>query len=101
MRLSAGMWTIIISLPKSVTSRNVVKWVALKTIISNLNSLSLFKAISDQLKRTNEAHGGRLVNLADLIETERQLSEKEVLLSLYGQYNAGKSTLINALLQNR
>ncbi len=49
----------------------------------------------------NEAHGESLVILADLCETERQLSEKEVLLSFYGQYNAGKSTLINALLHDR
>lgn len=42
-----------------------------------------------------------LVSLKELDEIQRKLKEKEVLLSFYGHYNAGKSTLINALLQNR
>ena len=40
------------------------------------------------------------LGLTDLDETERLLSKKEVSVSFYGPYNAGKSTLLNAILQN-
>lgn len=46
-------------------------------------------------------HNDELVAVADLDETQRQITEKEVLISFYGQYNAGKSTLLNAILQNK
>lgn len=49
----------------------------------------------------NQLHHEEFVAIADLGETERQLLEKEVLLSFYGQYNAGKSTILNAILQNK
>ena len=49
-------------------------------------------------KLFNKEH---FLDAAELNETERQLLEKEVLLSFYGQYNAGKSTLLNAILHNK
>ena len=61
----------------------------------------LFQEIQEQILKVNKIHGEEFVLKVDLKETERQLLEKEVLLSFYGQYNTGKSTLLNAILQNR
>ena len=34
-------------------------------------------------------------------ETRKQLKRKEVIVSVFGRHNCGKSTLLNALLGNR
>ena len=56
--------------------------------------------MSKELRKMNQAYDQKLFDLTELDETEQQLSKKEVLLSFYGQYNAGKSTLINAILHS-
>ena len=59
------------------------------------------KVIDEQLHKINGIHGEELVSESDLQETQRQLLEKEVILSFYGQGNAGKSTILNAVLRNK
>jgi tRNA U34 5-carboxymethylaminomethyl modifying GTPase MnmE/TrmE len=43
----------------------------------------------------------KCVDEADLIETRNQLQQNELFLAVYGQYNVGKSTLLNAIFKER
>jgi tRNA U34 5-carboxymethylaminomethyl modifying GTPase MnmE/TrmE len=39
------------------------------------------------------------VDETDLDETRNQLEHNELFITVYGQYNAGKSTLLNAIFK--
>ena len=66
--------------------------------------VSLFnfiQVVDERLRVINKKHNDELLPINELDETKNQLLQKEVSLSFYGQYNAGKSTLLNAILQNK
>ena len=59
------------------------------------------QVIDQRLRIINGKHDDKLFAIDELDETKDQLLQKEVSLSFHGQYNAGKSTILNAILQNK
>ncbi len=60
----------------------------------------MYECIIDGLESLNEVFNGKLLPLKEFKETKHQLSQKEVLISYFGDSNVGKSTLLNAILGN-
>ncbi len=53
------------------------------------------------MKELNSIYEDQLIISETFNEVERQLQNQEVLISVYGDSNAGKSTLINSIIGDR
>lgn len=66
--------------------------------LTDLDFQSLCKAIHHRLNLIVDYYGDGVISKSDLSDTYQLFLQKEVLISVFGLHNCGKSTLINALI---
>ena len=54
------------------------------------------QALLEYLKTLNKEFC--FVSDEELLQTQQQLEERKILISMFGRFNSGKSTLLNAIL---
>ena len=61
----------------------------------------LFQRAAKLLMKLHTKHGQHVIPkdvITDLTKTNENLEQKDICISVFGQHNCGKSTLLNALI---